>query len=639
VDSIHHILQKYWGYEKFRPLQEDIINAILEKKDVLALMPTGGGKSICFQVPALSMEGVCIVITPLIALMRDQVEQLKKRGIKAVSIHSGLNYREIDVLLDNCAYDASIKFLYLSPERLKSDLFLERVKKMKISFLAVDEAHCISQWGYDFRPSYIEISEFRKKVPSLPVLALTATATVDVKKDIQEKLLFKNGVVFTKSFHRSNLSYSCFEEEDKIKKLLEVVKHVPGSSIVYVRNRNHTKELSDYLNKKNIKAAAYHAGMNSVDRNKIQDLWIKNEVRVMVATNAFGMGIDKADVRTVIHITPPESIEAYYQEAGRAGRDELKAYAVLLFTKKELEDFKTRIAQKYPSPELIKKTYQALANYFKVAVGSSFLASYNFNEEEFVKVYKLPKKETFYALKRLESEGYIQLNEGYYQPSKLLISVNNITLYDYQLTHPDANVLIKALLRSYGGDLFNEFVEISEQRIAAQAEMNTSEVRKKLQYLHEINLIVYEPAGSFPKITFTTPRQDAATLFLNSKEMKIRLEKEVEKCNYMIQYATQNRRCRSLVLQEYFDEISDKVCGICDVCLKNKKATDSTTSKELAASIIEQILLGHNTPETLIAHFKPHIKEQFLIELQQLIDREIILIDKSGRLQVKNNSE
>ena len=631
--TINQILKQYWGYDQFRPLQKDIIEAAIAGQDVLALMPTGGGKSICFQVPALYLEGVCLVITPLIALMRDQVEQLKKRGIKAVSIHSGLSAREIDILLDNCAHDPSIKFLYLSPERLKSELLIARVRKIKINLLAIDEAHCISQWGYDFRPSYMEIAEFRKLIPTVNCIALTASATPEVKKDIKEKLNFKNEAVFIKSFSRPNLSYSCFETEDKIKKLLEVLTNVNGTSIIYVRSRKNTKEIADFLKNKKISASAYNAGMTTSERNTIQDLWIQNKTRVIVATNAFGMGIDKPDVRTVIHLTPPDSLEAYYQEAGRAGRDEKKAYAILLYTKQELEELNSKIAQKYPDLELIRKTYQSLANYFKIALGSSLLAAYDFNEDEFVRIYKLPKKSTFFALRRLETEGFIQLNEGYHKPSRLHISIDKTALYDYQLTHPEIDKFIKAILRTYGGELFETFIEISEQRIAAQAEINTSEVRKKIAYLQSINLFVYEPAHSSPQIVFTTFRYDAAKLPLNIHEINIRKEKEIEKVVYLTQYALQTRRCRSLVLQEYFGENSDQECGVCDICLKNKKQQLSNIP-EIRTLILALISDGINEPERLTAQKGLTNKEDTLKTLQQLIDEEVIKIDKKGKLYI-----
>ena len=627
------ILKQYWNYSGFRPLQEDIVNSVLARRDTLALLPTGGGKSICFQVPAMCLEGLTIVITPLIALMRDQVEQLKRRNIRAVSIHSGQNSREIDILLDNCAHDPSIKFLYLSPERLKSELLLERLKKMKIALIAIDEAHCISQWGYDFRPSYLEIAEFRKLLPGVSVIALTATATMEVRKDIIEKLELKNEQVFVKSFSRANLSYSCFDEADKIKKLLEILNNVPGTSIVYVRSRKNTKEVADFLKQKNISASAYHAGMSTADRNNIQDLWIQNKIRVIVATNAFGMGIDKPDVRSVIHLAPPESLEAYYQEAGRAGRDEKKAYAVLLYSKQELEELHLKIAQKYPGAELIRKTYQSLANYFKIAVGSSLLAAYDFNEEEFIQIYKLPKKETFHALRRLENEGFIQLNEGYLKPSRLHIPVDNNILYDYQLTHPDMDRFIKSILRSYGGDLFNTYLEISEQRIAAQAEVHTADVRKKIHYLQSIGLMVYEPAHSSPQIVFTTVRYDAARLPLNIKDMEMRKEKELEKVRYLAQYASQDRRCRSLVLQEYFGEQSEKECGVCDICLhKKREVSNAGKNNDIRAQVLSLIEQGMREIDVLTTKITISSKEETLKIIQKMTDEEILKIDKSGRL-------
>jgi ATP-dependent DNA helicase RecQ len=633
LKDIHQILKTYWGYSSYRPLQEEIIRTSIAGQDVLALLPTGGGKSICFQVPAMAREGLCIVITPLVALMRDQVEQLRRRNIKATYIHSGLSFREIDILLDNCVNDPELKFLYISPERLKSDLLLERVRKMKIGLLAIDEAHCIAQWGYDFRPSYLEIASFRELLPEVPVIALTATATPDVREDIQAKLLFKNGKVFSKSFARANLSYSTFKEDNKVRKLLEILKNVPGTSIVYVRSRKNTQTIADFLKKNNFSAAAYHAGMTTAERNNIQDLWIQNHIRVMVATNAFGMGIDKPDVRTVIHIDPPESLEAYYQEAGRAGRDEKKAFAVLLYNEQELEDLTSKVAQKYPSPELIRKTYQSLANYFKIAVGSSLLAAYDFDEEAFINTYQLPKGETFHALRRLEQEGFIQLSDGYYRPSKLHIQVDNLSLYNYQLTHPDMDRFIKAILRIYGGELFETYLEISEQKIAAQAEVHTEEVRKKLHFLQSIQLFAYEPAKTAPQIIFTTTRFDASKLPLNIPEINLRKEKEIGKVKELTHYATQSRRCRSLLLQEYFGEDAVEPCGVCDVCLRSKKTKSANVDNEAIKNFILSLLEKNAyTLENLVEQNNLTDNDTFIALIRQLLDEETLSTNASGQL-------
>ncbi|MEM6298785.1 MAG: ATP-dependent DNA helicase RecQ [Bacteroidota bacterium] len=428
MTKIHDILKRFWGYDSFRPLQEDIITSVLDGHDTLALMPTGGGKSICFQVPALALEGVCIVVTPLIALMKDQVAQLKQRGIKAQALFSGMRPREIDIALDNCVY-GDTKFLYLSPERLKTKLFQERLQKMNVSLLAVDEAHCISQWGYNFRPPYLTIAQVRKFIPDVPCIALTATATQNVCIDIQEHLEFREGhQFFRKSFARENLSYSCFKEENKLERLLKILRGVQGSSVVYVRNRRKTQEITELLRKQNVSADFYHAGLDMKERSQKQEAWIKNQIRVIVATNAFGMGIDKPDVRLVVHLDIPDNLEAYYQEAGRAGRDEQKAYAVLLYDQKDTEGLLQRLEMSHPSLEIIKRVYQAIANRYQIPVGSGELASYDFEMKELTKPYNLKATEVHYGLKRLEEQGLVHLTEAVFQSARLMVQVSREAL-------------------------------------------------------------------------------------------------------------------------------------------------------------------------------------------------------------------
>jgi ATP-dependent DNA helicase RecQ len=570
MSSIHAILKQYWGYDTFRPVQEEIIRSVLEGNDTLALLPTGGGKSICFQVPALLREGICLVISPLIALMKDQVEGLKKRGIPAVAIYSGMNRREIDITLDNCIY-GGLKFLYVSPERIQTELFIERFKQMRVGLLAVDEAHCISQWGYDFRPPYLQIADLRDLVPQVPVIALTATATPAVQHDIVEKLRFRTGQLFQKSFARPNLSYSAFLEEDKERKLLQILRNVPGTAVVYVRNRKRTQELAALLNRNGVGADFYHAGLDNGKRSAKQDNWIHNRTRVIVATNAFGMGIDKPDVRVVVHMDLPDTLEAYYQEAGRGGRDERKAYAVALYHPSDLEDLRRRIQLTYPPEAFLRQVYQALANHYQLAAGSGFMASFDFDLDVFQKNYNLPAIETYYALKRLEEAGFIQLNEGFHSPSKVYLPVDKKTLYEFQIANAAYDPLIKLILRMYGGELFTNFIAVSELQIARQLATEESTIVRMLELLQQANLLVYDKQKDKPQLTFTTERYEAARLPLDVRGMNLRRERDEAKAEAVIGYMTDPNRCRTALLLDYFGEILEGTCGVCDHCLEQKK--------------------------------------------------------------------
>jgi len=635
LKDIHDILKKYWGFDKFRPVQEEIIQAVLQKKDSLALLPTGAGKSVCFQVPALAMEGICIVVTPLIALMKDQVEQLKKRNIQAISIYSGMNSREIDIALDNCVY-GKVKFLYLSPERLKTEILQERAKKMKINLLAIDEAHCISQWGYDFRPAYLEIAAFREIIPkNVPILALTATATKLVEKDIQEKLLFNKPLVFKNSFLRNNLSYSCFLEEDKSKRLLKVLNNVKGTSIVYVRNRRLTEEVGKFLIKNKIKACHYHAGLSNEQRNVSQNAWIKNDVRVIVATNAFGMGIDKPDVRAVIHLDLPNSLEAYYQESGRAGRDGIKSYCVILYNHNDLEELLKTNSDAYPSIEFIKKVYQSLANYLKVAAGSSNMSSYDFDIDDFHKVYKLPKKNTFYAIKRLETEGFVQLNESFYNPSKILFIVDNKILYDFQLKHETYDDFIKMLLRMYGGELFSNFIQIAEIALGKNLNISKEEVHKKLLFLQKMDILIYQQQKEKPQLTFTTHRYNAPKLPLNIKALEERKKIDLEKIVAMGNYVRLGKKCRAIFLLEYFGEISSRECGICDICLLKRKYFDILSAYKVYKPLISKELENTEMPiDALIEKIDSKKGKEIIAVIREMLDGALLGYDEKGDLKL-----
>ncbi|HOO10614.1 MAG TPA: ATP-dependent DNA helicase RecQ, partial [Cyclobacteriaceae bacterium] len=463
METPGHILRQYWGYDRFRPPQEDIINHVLAGKDTLALLPTGGGKSICFQVPALLMEGVCLVVTPLIALMEDQVGQLRGRGIEAIAVHSGMGRSEIDVALDNCAY-GKIKFLYLSPERIQTEMFQARIQKVPVCLIAVDEAHCISHWGYDFRPSYLLISDLREWKPDVPVMALTATATKKVREDIVDKLALRNPGIYAKGYARENLSFVARKTENKEKQLLRVVQKVKGAAIVYVRSRRAAEKLSEWLTRNGVDATFYHAGLDYRQRNEHQRRWVEGEARVVVATNAFGMGIDKANVRTVVHMDIPETLEAYYQEAGRAGRDGKRSYAVVVYHPIDVKAVREKVGQSQPDAEVLKNTYQALSNYLQLAEGSAMGESFNFDLSAFCDRFGLKPITTFAALKKLEEQGFIQLNEGFHRPSKVHFLVGKKKLYEFQVANGHFDQLIKGLLRLYGGELFSSYVSVSEQQ-------------------------------------------------------------------------------------------------------------------------------------------------------------------------------
>ncbi|GAB3037265.1 RecQ family ATP-dependent DNA helicase [Spirosoma pulveris] len=631
--TIRQILQQFWGYPDFRPMQEDVVNTVLARQDSLVLMPTGGGKSICFQVPTLAMKGVCIVVTPLIALMKDQVEQLRRRGIPAAAIYSGMHYREIDTALDNCIY-GNTKFLYVSPERLRTELVIERVKQMTVCLLAVDEAHCISAWGYDFRPPYLQIAEFRELIPDTPVIALTASATPDVQTDIVEKLALKTPQVFRQSFARANLSYSAVLEENKEARLLRALQNVPGCAIVYVRSRKQTQNIAQWLVRQGISADFYHAGLTTQQRAEKQDAWIQDRTRVMVATNAFGMGIDKPDVRVVVHLDVPDSLEAYYQEAGRAGRDGKKAYAVMLYTAGDLENLTFRTEQLYQPVEMLRRVYQALANYTAVPVGGGEFSSYDFDLSAFANTFKLPPQETHYALKQLQLEGFIQLNENYYHPSRLTIVLDNRQLYEFQVLHPRFDSFLKLLLRMYGGELFTDFITISESTLARTFLINQPEIEALLQQLHERNVVIYEKQKDKPQLTFLTPRYDAASLPINFQELARRKELAMRKVQAAILYTEHPTQCRTRLLQAYFGEKPGEACGICDNCIKKKKKAEAALSA-VREQVRDYVALANGpgvSPKQLSYHFAQMDADTLAKTVKQMLAEEEIQYNKNGNL-------
>jgi len=628
-------LKHYWGHTQFRSPQEEIIQAVLEKRDVLAILPTGGGKSICFQIPALMQEGICLVITPLIALMQDQVKQLKQRGIAAVAVHAGMHHREIDITLDNCVYGDQ-KFLYLSPERLRTDLFKERVKKMNVCLVAIDEAHCISQWGYDFRPPYLQIAALREVKPEVPFIALTASATKIVKEDIANKLNFKNPEFFQKSFARDNLSFVVRKTEAKEKMLLEVLRKVPGAAIVYVRSRKSTQAIANLLTKNGIKATYYHAGLTHQERTARQEEWITNQTRVMVATNAFGMGIDKPDVRVVVHLDLPENLESYYQEAGRAGRDGKRSYAAIIIHEVDIQALQNKVLQSQPEIDFLKKIYQALANYFQVAIGSSQGESYDFNLEEFCSKFNFKSTQVYPALKKLEEFGLLEFNESFYRPSLLHIAYEKKKLYEFQVAHARFDVLIKAMLRLYGGELYTDFAPISEVQLAKMMKHSVATLKMELEQLHNLQVIVYEPVNESPKITFVMPRQDAERLPIERKEFDRRRDLHLAKMEAIKSYVEQTHRCRMQVIQEYFDEVTYETCGMCDVCISKRKTENLAELKDYEQQVLYLLKQKSMTVEELEAAVDPAEKELFIEVVREMVDAAQIAYDEFWVLKVIN---
>ena len=584
-ELFHQVLQKYWGYQSFRPLQEEIIQSIYDKNDTLGLMPTGGGKSLTFQVPVMAMEGICLVVTPLIALMKDQVDNLKERGIKAAYVYSGMSREQIITTLENCIF-GNFKFLYVSPERLTSDIFLIKLRAMNVCMLAVDESHCISQWGYDFRPSYLNIADIRTHLPGVPVLALTATATKGVVKDIQEKLLFEKTNVYRKSFERKNLSYVVRYSESKIDELVNILKSVAGTAIVYVRSRKGTKDIADALIKKGINASHFHAGLSHEVKNLRQNQWKDNTCRVIVSTNAFGMGIDKPDVRLVIHMDLPNSLEEYYQEAGRAGRDEQKSYAIILWNKQDTINLKKRVSDSFPSKESILRVYECLANYYQIAAGSGMGLVLDFNLIEFCNNFRLSLLQTHHALNILSLAGYIEYTDEVDNRSRLMFRVYRNELYTLGLTK-EYDQLVHAILRNYTG-VFTDDVYIDEAFIGAKIGKTRQEVYEMLTTMSKAKQINYVPQKKTSFIVYPTTREENQFVRIPKIVYEKRRDRFKGRIDAMIDYVERKGVCRSRMLLSYFDERKTKNCGICDVCLqKNKKGLSNYEFGQIREELLE----------------------------------------------------
>jgi len=633
LEEIHQILTRFWGFAEFRPLQEEIILSILSGKDTLALMPTGGGKSLTFQVPTLAREGICLVITPLIALMKDQVDQLNRRKIKAVAIHSGMTRHEIDVCLNNCVF-GDFKFLYVSPERLATELFLTRVRDMNVNLIAVDEAHCISQWGYDFRPSYLEISSLRKVLDQVPLLALTATAIPEVCDDIQERLAFREKKLLKKSFDRENLAYLVRHAEDKRKELVRILKKLEGCGIIYARNRKNCRELSQLLREEGIAADYYHAGLKPELRTRRQQEWTGDQFRVMVATNAFGMGIDKPDVRFVIHVDLPDSPEAYFQEAGRAGRDGGKAWAILLFSPADKRLARQRMEVNFPGIPKIRDVYKALCNYLQISHGSGKGQSYDFEFGEFLHRFRFNAMVANSAITILSREGYISLTEAFNNPSRIKFQVARDGLYTFQVKHGDFDGFIKLLLRSYSG-LFSQYVKIDEAYLARRSGLPPEKVYNYLKTLSARQIIHYIPRKDVPIITFLEERLDEKNLFISPGRYNFRKERYEKRIHEMLRYASATTLCRNQFLLSYFGQLDTPACGRCDVC-RSEKVLDprSNEFQSMGRFIEEQLSEKSMSLEELVSRSQTD-PDKLVDVLEWMVDQGKVVRERNLMLRLK----
>jgi ATP-dependent DNA helicase RecQ len=631
------ILKKYWDYETFRPLQQEIINSILTGYDTLALMPTGGGKSICFQIPAMMKDGLCLVISPLIALMKDQVFNLKKKGIPALSINSGMSYIEVKKTIMNAAY-GNFKFLYVSPERLETELFLEYLPSININLVAVDEAHCVSQWGYDFRPPYLRIAAIREVLNNVPVLALTASATLDVQKDICDKLAFKNKYnSFQQSFERSNLSYSVFNPSSKHNKLIDILKKVNGSGIVYCKSRKKTREIEELLNLNGINAAHYHAGLSHDVRMARQEEWINNKTRIMACTNAFGMGIDKPDVRTVIHFDVPDALENYYQEAGRAGRDGKRAYAVLFFNEPEITDLKKQSAIRFPDIKTIKNVYGSLVNYFQMPSGAGEDLSFDFDINDFIKKFKLDAFVVNNVLKILEQEELISYTEQFFSPSTIVFTTEKNEMEMFEKNYPQYDPVIKGLLRSYEG-IFDYSCSINEEKLAKFISIKKEKLISYLNEIKQLGIIDYTPQKENPQIKFLQNRVNTADLVINQKNILKRKNAFEKRLYAMMDYITNNHSCRSKMIATYFNDPKVKRCGICDNCLQEKNIAISIEEFDKISERIKSLISERPVNSDHLLRHMHNFKQKNIWKILNFLQEENqVSISEEGLIKINQD--
>ena len=628
------ILQQYWGYPSFRPLPEDIVDSVMAGKDTLALLPTGGGKSICFQVPAMAMEGLCLVITPLIALMKDQVAHLVAKGIHAAAIYSGMHPDALELAYNQAAF-GQLKFLYVSPERLQTNQFIEALRRMKVCLLAVDESHCISQWGYDFRPPYLKIADIRPYMPKTPVLALTATATAKVVDDIQVRLGFKEKNVFQSSFERKNVTYNVVREADKygvLRRKLEAMKE--GSAIVYVRNRKRTQVIADWLNSVGISATFYHAGLDAKTRDQRQDLWMKGRVKVIAATNAFGMGIDKPDVRLVIHMDLPDSIEAYFQEAGRAGRDLKPSEAILLVSPADIQKLQDNLAQSFPELDRIKLIYNALGNYFNIPVGAGENVSYPFVLTDFANRYGFNVVEVFHTLKILEKEGFLVLSDSFDEPSKVMVKASRDDIYGFQVNNPQYGELIKCMLRSLPG-VMTDFVKINEETLAKKTGLTAEKVQEQLKKLESYNFLSYAPRNDKPQILFLSEFVDTKHFGLSKENYYDRKKDAEERVKAVVDFVNNDRECRSVQLLRYFNEKTKKTCGRCDVCQRQAVVPYDSIEEKLRTVMGEEEL----PVKEVLSRCDEFDESQVLDAIRFLVDNGVLQVEDDGMVKRNDNKK
>lgn len=634
--ALHSILKKYWGYDTFRPMQEDIIHSVLAGKDTLALLPTGGGKSLCYQVPAMRKDGICLVISPLIALMKDQVENLRKKGITAYAIYSGMSRKETELVFKTVG-NSNCKFLYVSPERLETRLFKEYLPSFSISLLAVDEAHCISQWGYDFRPPYLRITNLREELPGVPVLALTASATTEVQEDICQYLGFKERVIFRQSFERPNLSYSVFSVEAFMPRLKEIVEKVPGTGIVYCKSRRATQDISAQLKLWGLNADYYHAGLSGVERARKQEAWIRNDIRIMACTNAFGMGIDKPDVRIVVHTDVPDCLENYYQEAGRAGRDGKKSYAVLLYNDRLLQNLEEQAEQRFPSPDEIKRVYEAIGNYYQIPSGAGEGEAFEIEIQDVIKKFELPVRKVLPALRVLEQDKWLSFNEQVFKSSTVQFTCDKNALYAFEEDHPELEPLIKALLRSYEG-IFGYPVSISEYLLVKLLMQDHSRIIKDLSALNRYGIISYSPQTDKPQIQFLRNRVKAELLQIDMLRYSKQEDRFRRRLAEMKRFVASSD-CRSRFIGEYFGDTNMNDCGICDNCLKKKVKTVSASDIQ---NFFDRLMLllanGGIEAKDLRNKFSDLRNERFWEIMKFLQAEGQVVIDGNGRVSLRRET-